>query len=299
MYDTILNQFEIYLVTQKRFSHNTVYSYRKDIEQYTKFFAEKKIPLQNTTKKEILLFLRWLKVKAFSTRSIARKIASLRLFYVFTADRYNWHNSAKNICTPKIEKKLPRYLTEKEVQILLDRAGKEASLVGRRNFFILYLLYITGMRITELTQLTIDDIQFDTGFIRITGKGSKQRLVPLPLDALSLMKEYLATVRSTLLKKYRSLYLFPIIYGGTTKPISRQACWFILKQLCIKAGMDSKGISPHQLRHSLATHLLKQGANLRSLQLWLGHEQVSTVELYTHVEIDHIRKLYDKKHPRS
>ena len=192
---------------------------------------------------------------------------------------------------PKIEKRLPNYLSEQEIEILLQMADRDTSTLGKRNKVMLYLLYVTGLRITELTTLKTSAIQWDTGFLHVEGKGGKQRMIPLPqpMRSLELLKEYADKQRD---------YLFPIRYAGTIRPITRQAFWGILKQLWKKTGI-AKSISPHQLRHSLATHLLKRGADLRSLQLLLGHENLSTVQIYTHVETSHLRTIYNKKHPRS
>jgi len=164
---------------------------------------------------------------------------------------------------------------------------------------MLYLLYISGMRVSELIALRTTDFHFDTGFISVTGKGSKQRMIPLPHAISSLIKNYFNTL-ATLFETVndRSSYIFPVMYGKIIKPISRQSCWLILKKLCIKVGI-MRSISPHQLRHSFATHMLSKGADLRSLQLLLGHESIGTVQTYTHVETSQLRTIYDKKHPRS
>jgi integrase/recombinase XerD len=166
----------------------------------------------------------------------------------------------------------------------------------------MYLLYVSGMRISELVHMRVSDIQFDTGFLKITGKGEKERLIPVPEAMRQMLREYLETAhRDFMTKKGGTVhndYLFPTWYAGTIKPITRQACWMILNSLWLKTGIQ-KTISPHQLRHSLATHMLKNGVDLRSLQQILGHENIGTVEIYTHVEVSHIREVYDKKHPRS
>jgi integrase/recombinase XerD len=167
---------------------------------------------------------------------------------------------------------------------------------------MLYLLYVTGMRISELTNLTVSDIQFDTGFISVRGKGGKGRLVPIPEAIVLDIKSYLNEIHPKLLGKkseFRSSdYLFPVLYAGKLKHITRQAFWAILKKMAILACVK-KSLSPHKLRHSLATHLLRKGANLRSLQLLLGHENLSTVQIYTHIDTSYLRQVYDKYHPRS
>lgn len=231
---------------------------------------------------------------------MARKISSLKAFFSYAERIAGWKNPTQNIRSPKLEKVLPRFLTEQEIGLLFDALEKDTSHLGVRNKLILHLLYVSGMRITELTQLKIADIHMDTGFITIQGKGNKQRMVPLPQKTFELIRDYLATVHAALRQKHACTieYVFPVMYAGKIKPISRQSCWGILKKLCQVAGIK-KNVSPHQLRHSLATHLLKKGADLRSLQLWLGHEHLTTVQVYTHVDTSFLREVYDKKHPRS
>ena len=167
---------------------------------------------------------------------------------------------------------------------------------------IISLLYATGMRISELLSLTLNQINFSTGFIQITGKGNKERSIPLPQNMLQAIRNYLDKIYSQLISKeaknHKPEYFFVSSYKKNIRPITRQACWMILKKILLKANINKK-VSPHTLRHSLATHLLKNGANIRSIQLLLGHENLSTVQIYTHLEISEIRKIYDEKHPRS
>lgn len=162
-------------------------------------------------------------------------------------------------------------------------------------------MYVSGMRVSELINLNVSDIHFDTGFIAVTGKGGKQRMIPIPQSMLAMIREYIQTVQRGIYMRRptkESDYLFPVYYGKKIKAITRQACWGIIQKICKNAGIK-RAISPHQLRHSLATHMLKKGADLRSLQMILGHENISTVQVYTHVETTHLREVYDKKHPRS
>ena len=164
---------------------------------------------------------------------------------------------------------------------------------------MLYLLYVTGLRITELVSLIISNIHFDTGILEVHGKGGKGRVIPLPTPTLDMIRAYLESVHKKFIEAHgQTDYLFPTLYASAIKPITRQSFWQVLKDLCKKTTIQ-KAISPHTLRHSLATHLLKNGAHLRSLQMLLGHENISTVQIYTHVEVSYLRHVYDKKHPRS
>lgn len=293
-----IEQFLTYLLTEKRVSRNTFCAYRTDILQFSQFLEKKQIFFVDCSLKELKEFLHLLKNENISATSMARKISTLKQFYHFANQRWNNDNLAEQLTFPKIEKKLPHYLSEQDVEKLLAGSQQDTSPIGMRNRVMLYLLYVTGLRITELTQLLTSSILWDSGFLKVEGKGGKQRMVPLPEAMRASLKEYLEKYHSTLSHSRKTDYLFPILYAGTIRPITRQAFWGILKQLCAKAGLP-KSISPHQLRHSLATHLLKRGADLRSLQMLLGHENLSTVQIYTHVETSHLRKIYDKKHPRS
>lgn len=293
-----IEQFFTYLLTEKRVSTNTFSAYRTDILQLANFLESKQVPLQSCTLKDLKEFLHTLKKQNISATSMARKISSLKQFYTFASERWQIENYGQQLTFPKVEKKLPHYLSEQEVEQLLQSSHQDTSPIGVRNKVMLYLLYVTGLRITELTQLLTGSILWDSGFLQVEGKGGKQRMVPLPEAMRILLKEYLEKFHPTLSHSRKTNYLFPILYASTFRPITRQAFWGILKQLCLKAKLP-KTISPHQLRHSLATHLLKRGADLRSLQMLLGHENLATVQIYTHIETSHLRKIYDKKHPRS
>jgi integrase/recombinase XerD len=298
---SVLTKFEAYLLTEKRVSQNTFSAYQGDLEQVIDFFTKKNISFQHATRKDLKLFLQTLTTHSLSARSRARKLSTLKAFYAWAHTMLGWENITIDISFPKLEKKLPNYLTEQEIEQLFDAVKGHLTPVGERNKIMLYLLYVSGMRISELIKLKCEDIHFDTGFIKIAGKGGKERMVPLPDPMILLLRSYMQTTHKQLIPKYPSDqigFMFPVMYGGKVKAITRQSFWIILKEFCKKAQID-KPVSPHTLRHSLATHLLKKGANLRSLQMLLGHETISTVQIYTHVETDHLRKIYDKKHPRA
>ena len=284
-------KFEAYLLTEKRVSVNTFTAYKRDIAQFICFLGKENIIIEQIKKNDLKKFLAYLYDLKLSARSVARKISSLKIFFTYLHQQFGWKNIGQELYTPKIEQKLPQYLTENEIKLLLTAAEQDQTAIGIRNKVMLYLLYVSGMRISELIMLTTADMHFDTGFISVCGKGGKQRMIPIPQLVLVMIKNYLGTHPIT-------DYLFPVKYGKKIKPISRQAFWVVLKKLCKRSGID-KSIFPHQLRHSLATHLLKKGADLRSLQLLLGHENISTVQIYTHIETSHLREIYDKKHPRS
>lgn len=297
---SFVTRFEAYLLTERRVAQNTVTAYKGDVEQFVSFLNNNKISLEQVTLANIKDFLRHLHELKLEARSVVRKISSLKVFFAYLHERFNFKNIAQKMHVPKVEKKLPHYLTEDEIKTLFEVVDRDASHNGKRNKTMIYLLYVTGMRISELVNLRVSDIQFDTGFISVHGKGGKQRLIPIPELVRNIIREYLDGAYRQILKRkvMASDYLFPIKYGGRLRPISRQAFWALLKEIWKKTD-STQPISPHKLRHSFATHMLKNGADLRSLQLLLGHENLSTVQIYTHVETSYIRKIYDKKHPRS
>lgn len=296
----LTTNFHTYLLTEKRVSKNTFFAYKKDIEQFVLFFNENKISLDSCNKNHLKKYLKFLNDQNLSAKTLSRKISALKSFFKFLNERFDFENKAKNLIFPKIEKNLPTYLTESEIQKLFGIANKDESLKGQRNKIMLYLLYASGMRVSELVALTVDQIHFDTGFVFLTGKGNKERSVPLPVNILNLLRYYLDNIYLKLLPENsgEKKYLFFSVYKNIIKPITRQSFWIILRNILKKADIY-KNISPHSLRHSLATHLLKNGADIRSLQILLGHENISTVQIYTHLEKKQVREIYDKKHPRA
>lgn len=291
----LIESFHTYLVTERRSSNNTVQAYMTDLQQLETFLDTNKKTIETATAEDLKKFLAELTTQGIGARSLARKISTLKAFYAYLHDKHNLTNVSEGLVFPKVEKKLPSFLTEEELEKLLQAADADHSSHGLRNRAFLYLLYTTGMRISELVNVKISDIKFDAHIVAVHGKGGKDRLIPLPTPIMKLIQQYVKSISSPAAD---SDYLFATRYRNMYKPISRQACWIILKKLWKKTG-NTRPISPHQLRHSLATHLLKKGADLRSLQKLLGHENVSTVQVYTHVDTGHLRDVYDKKHPRS
>jgi len=298
---TYLAHFETYLLTSKRVSQNTFLAYKQDLNQFLNFLLKKQSSIESCKISDLKEFIKTLKDATLKNKSLARKISSLKQFFIFLENQFQVPNKAENLLIPKIESTLPLYLTSDEVQKLFEATTADASIKGIRNQVIIFLLYASGMRVSELINLTVDQVHFDTGFIHLVGKGNKERTVPIPLNILELLRFYLDKVHSKLIPsnvKDNQDYLFPFCREKKVKHLSRQMIFIILKDLVKKANIK-KNISPHSLRHSLATHLLKNGANLRSLQTLLGHESISTVQIYTHVETSHLREIYDKKHPRA
>ena len=293
-------KFEAYLLTERHVTSNTFSSYRRGVKQFISVLEKESINIENVNEEIVKQFVHYLYGLKLAARSIARKISALKTFFSYINSHFNIKNSAKELHIPKIEKRLPTYLTEEEVGKVLTCSELNKTPLGIRNSLMIYLLYGSGMRVSELINIKISDLHFDTGFIAVAGKGGRHRMIPLPQSILAIVRNYIqlhmASFGNSTIKN--PLYLFPIVYGKQVKPISRQSCWGILKKICEAAGIK-RAISPHQLRHSFATHMLEKGADLRSLQVLLGHEDITTVETYTHVETSQLRKIYDKKHPRS
>jgi len=283
-------------------SNNTVQAYQSDITQSIEFLKTKDCTTFHDVKpeniKEFLYYLRiTLKVSA---RTASRKLSSLKSFSKYAQSHHNLHDFTFNVSFPKLEKTLPKFLTQEQVFHLFSVAQSDQSFSGQRNNVMISLMYVCGVRVSELIELTASNIDFSNGLLHIKGKGGKERIVPLPESMIEMLQTYIQKIQPNLFKDIvvDSDYLFPTLYADKVKPMSRQAFWGILKQVVKKADLPEM-ISPHVLRHSIATHLLKKGANLRLLQIVLGHEQLETVQVYTHVEVSHLRNLYDKKHSRA
>jgi len=299
-----LSLFQTYLLTEKRLSRNSVSAYLTDTEQLQAYLAQKYAgTLAQATGVQLKAYIRSLHNAKAQPRTIARKVSAFKVLYAFLSERFGAVNAAEVLIIPKIEKTLPTYLTHDEIQSLIRAAAGDGTLRGKRNLMMLQLLYATGLRITELVTLRIENIHFDTGFVSVVGKGGRQREIPLPMPICEALGNYVRSVLAELLidsgvTVNGKTLIFPTVRGRKVTPITRQAFWAILKDILALSGI-TKNVSPHTLRHSLATHLLQAGADIRSLQLWLGHEQMSTVEIYTHLDKSMVRKAYDHKHPRA
>ncbi|MGH9581864.1 MAG: site-specific tyrosine recombinase XerD [Bryobacteraceae bacterium] len=279
--------------TEKGLSANTVASYRRDLKQLEGFL--KAIDLQSVTLETIRLYLDYLRRAGLSNRSIARQVSNLRGFFGFLTDEGDLStNPAEMLSAPKIGSSLPKYLGHSSVNRLLDSPGQNSTL-GLRDRAMLDLLYATGVRVSELIQLRVSDLDSAEGALRVIGKGNKQRVVPVGRQALQSIEEYVGTARGRLLKGRASPHLFVTARG---KAMTRQAFWKLLRARGHAAGVFGK-LSPHMLRHSFATHLLEGGADLRSVQTMLGHADIGTTQIYTHVMRSRLRQTVEEHHPRA
>jgi len=283
-----------YLSVEKGLSLNTIQSYSRDLNKLFLFFQKEKIPWMRARESDLVKFIHHMSRSGLSARSLARLISSLKSFYRFLIlDGILKKNPAINLTSPKSWFSLPKYLSVKEVESLLCQP-KEDETRGIRDKAMLELLYATGLRVSELTSLRMSDLNLEDGFLFCRGKGGKERIVPLGGSAKAAIHRYLAESRPGFLLR-DSDFLF-LTYRG--QPFTRQGFWKVLKKYAMEAKLDDK-ISPHVLRHSFATHLLERGADLRSVQLMLGHSQITTTQIYTHVSRKQLRRLYKKYHPRA
>lgn len=288
MENELITKYIDYLQYERKLSKNTINSYKNDLNDYNLFFNGN---IKNNKYKDIEKYLN--SIQNLNTRSIAHRITVINSFYNFLVDDKKINeNPCTNITSPKLPKKLPNYLTEEEVNELLDI--NLLTPYDYRNKAMLELLYGTGLRISELINLKINDIDIHNCFIRVFGKGKKERIVPISDIVIKYLEIYLNEYRNLILKNKISDYLF-ISNAGTN--ISRQGFFKILKQECKKSGIE-KNVSPHVLRHSFATHLLKHGADLRVIQELLGHEDISTTQIYAHLVNEKLKDDY-KNHPRN
>lgn len=291
-YKNKIEDFKNYLLLEKKYSKNTILSYEKDLLKYKNYFEEKK-QLKNIEHKDIKQYIQFLS-KEENPRSVARNISCLKSFYKFLLiENYVNKNPLDNITPPKIKKSLPKVLTENEIDKLLN--FQLSDNYSYRNKAMLELMYSSGLRVTELINLKITDIDFDMALVRIFGKGSKERIIPLGEYALNALKEYINFHRGSLLKNKSTNYLFLSSRGDK---MTRQAFFKILKKLAQQQGIKTE-FSPHTLRHSFATHLLKHGADLRSIQELLGHSDVSSTQIYTHITNEKLKENYKEFHPHG
>lgn len=300
--DAIIDQFLNYLVVEKGLSANTLSAYAQDLKRFARFLRRHPvqadaaaIDLTQLRRYDILRFLSDLRTERLSPSTTARILSTLRNFFVFLrSEGMMTHDPLAQIDSPQKPSRLPKVLHFTEVEALLN-LKKGSTPIGLRDDAMIELLYASGLRVSELIQLPIDAVNLEAGYLLARGKGAKERIVPIGECALDKIKNYLASARSLLLKEQVSGVLFVSRLG---RSMSRQAFWKSLRLYARKAGIQ-KTISPHMLRHSFASHLLENGADLRSLQMMLGHADISTTQIYTHLAREHLKKIHRAHHPRG
>lgn len=286
-----IEDFENYLLLEKKYSQNTINSYKNDLLKFKDYFKNKKINKINTN--DISNFLQKISLD-HNDKSLSRIISTLKSFYKYLLiEGFVKQNPMDTIKNPKMVKKLPKILTEEEITKLLDFPLKDSY--SYRNKAMLELMYSSGLRVTELINLNLSDIDLEDDVVRIFGKGSKERIIPLGSYAVKYLKEYIIYHRQNLLKKKTNNYLFLSSRGDK---MTRQAFFKIVKSIAKKQNIKTD-FSPHTLRHSFATHLLKHGADLRSIQELLGHSDISSTQIYTHITNEKLKENYVESHPHG
>ena len=285
-----------YLRDVRRMSPNTLSSYARDLRALAEFAAAKKQAAASFERRDLEAFARQMMTDGLAPRSVARTIACVRGFYKFLfVEKKIDADPAEDLRAPRAWPALPKYLDLEEVDRLLAQPDVTTPR-GIRDKALIELLYASGLRVTELLSLKAGDISLDAGYLTCIGKGDKQRIVPLGDSAAGWIRRYVAEARPALLKGRKSKWLFVNARAGGQ--LSRVGFWKVLKEYGIKANI-SREISPHVLRHSFATHLLERGADLRAIQMMLGHADLSTTQIYTHVLEARLRTVYDRFHPRK
>lgn len=292
----LVDAYLSHLAVERRLSPNTVESYGRDLTQLLQFAAGLEKPAEDLDRRALEALVRQLMGEGRAPRSVARAVACFRGFYRFlVVSGHRTVNPADDLIAPRAWKTLPKFLSVDDVDKLLAAPDTSAPR-GIRDRALIEVLYATGLRVSELINLKPPDVNLESGYLTTTGKGRKQRLVPLGDEAASWVTRYLKESRPVLLKKRSSPRLFVNANRGTG--LTRVGFWKILKAYGLQAGLTG-ALSPHVLRHSFATHLLERGADLRAIQMMLGHSDLSTTQIYTHILEARLRAVYDRFHPRS
>jgi integrase/recombinase XerD len=293
--DTAIDSYVSYLRDVRRMSPNTLESYARDLSRLAAFAESKGLALEAFERRDLEAFVRAQMTEGLAPRSVARLVACVRGFYKFLAAEHKLaRNPADDLRSPRAWAALPKFLGLDEVDRLLAQPDTKTPR-GLRDKALIEVLYATGLRVSELVGLRAGDLNLEEGYLTCIGKGDKQRMVPLGQDAVGWVRRYISEGRPAILKKRTSPWLFVNAQGGA---LSRVGFWKLLKAHGTAAGL-SRELSPHVLRHSFATHLLERGADLRMIQVMLGHADLSTTQIYTHVLEARLRMVYDRYHPRK
>lgn len=295
--DEHLDSFITYLTVNKGLSKNTLESYSRDVSFFLNFLEKKNVSdLQNVTGSNIADYLTYLNKRKLSIKTINRHIVSNRQFFKYLiSEEIVTNDPFANVNTPRLNKTIPDVLSIEQVEELLSVPEMENSNESLRDAAMLEVLYSTGVRVTELVSIELNKLNLDHGYVIVLGKGNKERIIPLGKISIEKIRNYLSKTREKLLRDKNSKFLF-VTRRGTK--MTRQGFWKIIKKYALKAGINKK-ITPHVLRHSFATHLLERGADLRVIQVMLGHSDISTTQIYTQVQKERLKKIHKKFHPRS
>jgi len=290
--------FLTHVRVERGLSANTVTAYRRDLMKFDDFAKKRKLTLESVSRDNLVEFLASLYRQKLESRTVARHLVTLRNFFRFAQlQELITTDPSINLESPKIRRSLPGYLRLEEIERLLAQPDDKTPL-GLRDHAMLDVLYSTGLRVSELISLRVMDLDTAVGCVRCIGKGDKERIVPIGKKALALVERYLRDARPKLIGKGRQALATTLFINRRGAPLSRVGVWKILSAYGRKAGLRS-ALTPHMLRHSFATHLLERGADLRSVQLMLGHSDISTTQIYTHVVEERLKQIYKAHHPRA
>ena len=295
--DIWIDRFIDHIAIEKGLSPNTLEAYRNDLQSYATHVTKssKSKTFRGDQKEAVLDFFKKLQNQGLSKRTLARILSTLKGFYKFLLKENQIpENPLQRIRAPKIIPKLPIVINRQEIEDLISQPNRNDSL-GIRDWAMLELLYATGLRVSELINLSINDVNLEAGYLRTKGKGGRERIVPIGGAAIRALQTYLTGPRKDLALRCRSANLF---LGRSGRKITRQGFWKILRKY-VEAAKITKRVTPHTFRHSFATHLLEGGADLRSVQSMLGHADISTTQIYTQISRDHLKQLHQKLHPRG
>jgi len=292
----LLDSFLTYLAVERGLSENTLESYGRDVKKFIAYLEEIKITsIEDVKYSHIAEYINRFNAKGFNATSIVRGIVAVKQFFKYLLlEKLITEDPTSQIKTPKMKKSIPGVISLDDVEAVLG-APDESKPEGLRDRAMIEVLYATGIRVTELISLKLNDVNFDLGFVIVYGKGSKERMVPIGEKAREKLLLYLEHGRPAILKSKEAKALFVTKRGGG---MTRQGFWKLIKNYALKSGITKK-VSPHTLRHSFATHLLERGADLRTIQIMLGHSDISTTQIYTHVESERLKEIHKKYHPRS
>jgi integrase/recombinase XerD len=293
-----ISSFVTHVKVEKGLSANTVEAYQRDLVKFEAFTTKRKLTLEAVTRDDLVDFLAGLYRVQLESRTVARNLVTLRNFFRFAQIQdLIATDPTINLESPKIRRTLPGYLKLEDVEKLLNQPDQKTAM-GIRDRAMLEVLYSTGLRVSELVGLRIADLDSKSGCVRTIGKGDKERIVPIGRKALAMVEKYMQEARPELLKKAKLSQSFALFVNRRGASLSRVGVWKILSAYGRKAGLRVP-LTPHMLRHSFATHLLEGGADLRSVQLMLGHADISTTQIYTHVVEERLKQIYKAHHPRA
>ena len=294
--EVVIERFLDAMWMERGLSENTLTSYRNDLSKLRRWIEQEKLSFESASADDLQRYQQWLFDAGYKQTSRARMVSAIRRLYQYLhREKVREDDPSVMLVSPRLPKRLPKDISEEQVDALLD-APDPNDPIELRDKAMLELLYATGLRVTELVSLTMENVSLRQGVVRVIGKGNKERLVPMGENAVDWIEQFLETGRPQLLGEKSSDVVFP---SKRAKQMTRQTFWHRIKHYAVLAGIDSDKLSPHVMRHAFATHLLNYGADLRVVQMLLGHSDLSTTQIYTHVATERLKQLHETHHPRA